>query len=420
MKPSTKKDYFYNTIGSCLTNLLTLFLLLAIAHINNFLDVGTFSLALGISGIFFAVSLYGGRSLQISDVKHDFSDTGYIFLKYCTSTIALIAAITFLLINGYTPTQSFLTILLLLYYITLSISDAIYGVIQKKHKLYLTGKYQTYKIILGLSLFILTDLLTKNLLLASAALIISNLLIIITCDIPKMRELSPAKLIPQKSPRLLLKDSKNLLIASFPIFALVLLQTIPPNLSKYFIDLFHPYENGYFGIIIMPLSIMSLLASLIISPLIVPLATNYHKKRFTLVNQTLKKICLLIIAIGILVTFATYLIGTQILSLVFSIDLSAYRLPLSLVVISSTLFALSSTLVTIFIIARRMKTILLTYLISIILNICLSIWLINTLSVLGAIIPITVSNFATLITLIILLYRQSKQRTIYLKYEKNP
>ena len=75
-----KKDYLWNSLGSLLQSAISPVLLIIITRLNGIDDSGLFSFALSLSVVFWAVSLWGGRTYQVSDVKREFSSGGYVAL----------------------------------------------------------------------------------------------------------------------------------------------------------------------------------------------------------------------------------------------------------------------------------------------------------------------------------------------------
>jgi hypothetical protein len=89
-----KKDYIWNSIGSFLQSAISPILLIVITRLNGVGDSGLFSFAMSLSVVFWAISLWGGRTYQVSDVKKEFSSD-------CVTNVAVFT-ITALVINLFT------------------------------------------------------------------------------------------------------------------------------------------------------------------------------------------------------------------------------------------------------------------------------------------------------------------------------
>ena len=107
-----KKDYLWNSLGSLLQSAISPVLLIVITRLNGIDDSGLFSFALSLSVVFWAVSLWGGRTYQVSDVKREFSSGGYVAVRFIASLIVAISAVVFCVLNGYNTTKTGLIMIL--------------------------------------------------------------------------------------------------------------------------------------------------------------------------------------------------------------------------------------------------------------------------------------------------------------------
>ena len=175
---SKKNDYIWNSLGSFLQSAISPILLIIITRLNGIDDSGLFSFALSLSVVFWAVSLWGGRTYQVSDVRREFSSGDYITVRFVTSLIVIISAIAFCLLNGYNATKTSLIMILVVVKILESIADSLYGVLQIHRKLYIAGISLTMKAILGFGAFIAVDFFTKNVIYGALAILLVNILVI--------------------------------------------------------------------------------------------------------------------------------------------------------------------------------------------------------------------------------------------------
>ncbi|QWQ32271.1 hypothetical protein KOY48_05540 [Candidatus Minimicrobia naudis] len=76
-------------------------LLIVITRLNGIEDSGLFSFALSLSVVFWAISLWGGRTYQASDVKREFCSGGYVAVRFVASLIVAVSAVVFCVLNGY-------------------------------------------------------------------------------------------------------------------------------------------------------------------------------------------------------------------------------------------------------------------------------------------------------------------------------
>ncbi len=387
-----KKEFLWNSIGISTWSFLSLFLLIIVTRLNGITDSGLFSFSFAFAMIIFTVSCFGGRTYQVSDNDQKFSSSDYVSFRIITSTIALIIAMLFIVINHYDLIKSFLLFLLVMHRVFDSIADVFYGIMQKQRHLHLSGKSLFYKSILSLLAFLITDLLTTNLLLSTLTLPIISLLFVIFYDIPRSRNLDTFSVSFNTN------GVKNILRDAFLPFSISVMGLIFANVARYFIDIYHLELQGYFGIIIMPLSLVILVFSFILTPAILHLSETYNRNDFKSLHKTIRQIIYGMSAVTLLIVACVYIWGVPLLKLLFNIDFTNYLHDIVLIVIIGYLLSVTSLFTNIAIIARRLRLTSLFYLLSnILLAILCLIW-VNPYQIRGAIAAyLVVSTLQTLI-----------------------
>jgi O-antigen/teichoic acid export membrane protein len=141
MRQNLKKDYFWNTLGSAATACTSFVLTVIIARINNIEDLGLYTFAFGMAVIFAMISFFGGRNFQITDAKNEFTAEEYIAQRVVASAIAIFVTVVIILLNQYDLYVSMFIIILLLYKILDSCTDVVAATLQKKHHLWIAGKW---------------------------------------------------------------------------------------------------------------------------------------------------------------------------------------------------------------------------------------------------------------------------------------
>jgi len=381
-----KKDIFWNSIGTAAWSFLSLFLLIVVTRINGIADSGIFSFAFAFAIIMFTVGCYGGRAYQVSDHKNSFTTDDYISLRILTTFGVILLSILFIIANGYNGQKALLILILVGHRVFDALADVFYGILQKKNKLYISGKSLFYKSLLSLSIFYIVDILTHNLLLSSLTLPLVSLLFIIFYDIPRSKEAEIFNIKPR------LRDIKQILISTFSPFIIAVMGLVFVNLARYFIDIYHPDLQGYFGIIIMPLSMVVLLFSFISTPALLHLTEQYNIGNFKALNRLVGKIISLTAVATLLLCVFMYYFGAWLLELLFNLSFEQYILDVVLVIIIGLAISITALFTNLAVIARRLKVTAAIYLISNVLLILLCIPLVNHYYIRGAIIAYTVTS----------------------------
>ena len=375
MKNNLKKNVIWNTLGLTFNSFNSLFFLIIINRINGIDDGGIFSFAFSLACLLFVVGIYAGRTYQVSDVKGELNDTEYLVHKIITCAIMMLICFGYIFIKNYSIEKNIVIITLTLYKCLEAFSDTLYGYMQKNNNLYLCGMSQFFKSIISIILFLLIDLTTKNLIFSCYGLIIVNLLVIILFD--------------------------------FPVFAFSFLAIYIVNVPKYTIDgIMDDSFQTIFNIIVMPATVISLCGQYIMGPILTELVEAYNGKDYSKFKSLVYKIVKLIILFGIVIEVAAYLLGIPVLSLVYAIDLSAYKYDLLIIIMGAILYALANVFSTGLITMRKNNLQLVIYISSAIIGWILSNLFITKFGIHGA----TYAYFGTMMW-------HGLLYTIYFKYE---
>ena len=407
-----KKDYIWNSIGSFLQSAISPILLIVITRLNGVGDSGLFSFAMSLSVVFWAISLWGGRTYQVSDVKKEFSSGDYIVVRFISSLIVAVFSISFCILSGYDLIKTELIMVLVSFKILESIADSMYGVLQIHNKLYIVGISLTMKSVFGFMLFTLVDILTKNIIYGALSIFIVNIAVVIFYDIPWMKHVESVGLTKKN-----IIQAGKIMKKTAEVFVVVFLTMFSLNIPRYFLDKYHYDQIGYFGIMAMPITLLTLFISFVLQPNVVNLSELLKEKKVKEFTKIVSKIDFITFTLGILFVVSSYLIGVWALNTVFGIDINNFRIDLTIMVIGAVANAFVSIYVNLLIILRRFKGQFYTLLVTNILAVVLSIYLIDKLAMLGSVLVFMTISFLQAIILLFI-YKRSLKNVIMLSEDK--
>ena len=407
-----KKDYIWNSIGSFLQSAISPILLIVITRLNGVGDSGLFSFAMSLSVVFWAISLWGGRTYQVSDVKKEFSSGDYIVVRFISSLIVAVFSISFCILSGYDLIKTELIMVLVSFKILESIADSMYGVLQIHNKLYIVGISLTMKSVFGFIIFAIVDILTKNIVHGALSIFIVNIAVVIFYDIPWMKHVESVGLTKKN-----IMQAEKIMKKTAEVFVIVFLTMFSLNIPRYFLDKYHYDQIGYFGIMAMPITLLTLFISFVLQPNVVNLSELLKKKKIKEFTKIVSKIDFITFTLGILFVISSYLIGVWVLNTVFGIDINNFRIDLTIMVIGAVANAFVSIYVNLLIILRRFKGQFYTLLVTNILAVVLSIYLIDKLAMLGSVLVFMTISFLQAIILLFI-YKRSLKNVIMLSEDK--
>lgn len=407
-----KKDYIWNSIGSFLQSAISPILLIVITRLNGVGDSGLFSFAMSLSVVFWAISLWGGRTYQVSDVKKEFSNGDYIVVRFISSLIVAVFSISFCILSGYDLIKTELIMVLVSFKILESIADSMYGVLQIHNKLYIVGISLTMKSVFGFMIFAIVDILTKNIVYGALSIFLVNIAVVIFYDIPWMKHVESVDLTKKN-----IMQAVKIMKKTAEVFVIVFLTMFSLNIPRYFLDKYHYDQIGYFGIMAMPITLLTLFISFVLQPNVVNLSELLKKKKIKEFTKIVSKIDFITFTLGILFVVSSYLIGVWALNTVFGIDINNFRIDLTIMVIGAVANAFVSIYVNLLIILRRFKGQFYTLLVTNILAVILSIYLIDRLAMLGSVLVFMTISFLQAIILLFI-YKRSLKNVIMLSEDK--
>lgn len=332
-----RKNFIWNTLGTGFNAFNSLFFMIIATRVNGVSQAGIFSIAFSTACILFAVGIYAGRIYQVTELDKNISDKDFIINRIITSLSMIVLLIIFCIFKGYEKEKFLIFLLLTIYKALEAFSDVIYGVLQKNNKLEIAGKSLFAKSIFSVIIFTVLNILTHNMIISIVAMILLCIGIICFYDFRKAYRYIDLKIKV---------NSKNVLKifkAGFFVFAISFLGMYVVNAPKYSIDTYLESDiQTIFGIIVMPATIVSLVAQFLIHPYLNNILELYKKRDLVNFKKLVFKLISMIFAFGVISTLFLSLFGTQILGIIYGLDLSMYKVQLAIIIIASTLYTIGT------------------------------------------------------------------------------
>ncbi|MBR3152585.1 MAG: hypothetical protein IKF52_03155 [Clostridia bacterium] len=330
-----RRNFIWNTLGTGLNAFNSLFFMIIATRINGVDKAGIFTIAFSTACILYAVGLYAGRVFHVTELNKSISDKDFIVNRLLTTLIMIVCLIVFCIVRKYNFEKSIIFLLLTIYKALEAFSDVIYGVLQKKENLDIVGKSLFYKSIVSVLLFLVVDWITKDLILSLICMIVFCVLIIIFYDFKKANKYINYKI------KLNINNVFIILKTGFFTFAISFLGMYILNAPKYAIDIYLSDDfQTVFGIIVMPATIVGLVAQFLIHPYLTQILELYESSKIKELKKLLLKLISVVVSFGIFASVLGYLIGTQVLGIIYGLDLSEYKIKLMIIILSATCYTI--------------------------------------------------------------------------------
>ncbi len=357
------KNFLWNMIGTTLNSFLSLFLLIIVTRINGIEMSGSFSFIFTLTLILQMFSNYGGRIYQVSDYKNEFSFQEYLGSRVKTSLLAIIFFIIMCLFYKFDLTLSIVAISLMALRLIETFSDVFYASFQKHEQLYKVGISLTLKTLLLLLFFVISEVLTKNIIISSISILLASILVFIFYDLPNLKKNEEFQFIYNNQ---VYTQSKYIFMFGF-ITQLIL------NVGRFIgMKTLDEIEIGYLGILMMIPTVMTLISTFIVQPELVNLTILYEKKKNKEFDKSLKTITKTLIKFSILCMILAITIGPFALKILYQLDFNNYRLAFVLLILAGTFNGITTIYSNALTIFRKTKDQFNFYVIVLIINIIFS------------------------------------------------
>ena len=359
--------YFWNFAGNIAAAAVSILYLIIVSRYTSASDADNFGLAYAIGNLWVVIGMFQVRNYQATDLKETYSYLEYWLTRVITVCLMLVTLFPYLFFSGNNVGNGDLFLIIILTVIYRScdaFSDLFQGLFQQHERLDIAGKLMVLRYGLSTIILLISLLLSDSLIFSLICLCFFNVLFVFGGDYIQSKQI---RTIPfNQISSATFKRSISIMKTCLPLFVNGFLLVYVLNYPKQVIDkllvegILREGAQRNFSILFMPVFFMSLFV-LALRPLITDLAKQWSEKRFHIFNAMIRKILLLLMILGLVVSILAYLIGVPILNLISGIDLSNYSLLLTILVLSGFLYSIASVIGDFLIILRKQVYLLYVY-----------------------------------------------------------
>lgn len=389
-----KSEIIWNTLGSFVESLLSAVLLMFCTRLNGTEIAGMFSISFATATILNAIGDFGIRIYQVTDTNRKYKFGDYLLARVFVVITMVIIGILFVNISGYTAEKLWICIALIMFKVIDNLSETYQGEFQLRNRLDLGGKSMVIRVSSSLIVFFITDVITKNVIFSCITFVLTNLTLFLLWDVRILSKFQKLEIKYDKN------NIKEILLDCLPLAISTGLSLYIINATKYAIDNFGDYTmQTYFNVIYMPTFVINLVSAFVIKPFLKTFGDLWNSKEYLKFIKSISLIILILAGATICIDIACALLGVPVLSFIYGIDLSPYKMEMILLVISGFFYASATVMLYALSTIRKQKLTTIAYIITSVIaliasNICVNKWQME-----GAI----VSNMITTVTLFVLL-----------------
>ena len=316
---SFKRNMIWNSIGSSVYTVCQALTTILVLRLSDFNVAGNLSLAISITAIFTNIAHYNIRNYQVSDILPKYRSGIYLSSRIITCFSSLILCLLFILIHPYSLYQNLCIILYMIFRISEVLIDTLYGIDQLADRMDILGRSFIFRGMLTLFSFVISLMLTKNLLLSILLMVISNLMIAFFYDIPNSKRLNSIK------PVFDLKQIKALLIECSPLAINLIISGSIISIPRLYLQ--NDYSSKLLGIYTMvasPIIVVQVLSSYLLTPLLTVLAQHLVNREIKGFISVTLKCTLALSGISVAALIGAMVLGKIALSILFGTQILPY------------------------------------------------------------------------------------------------
>lgn len=303
-KVDMKKNVLLNTVGSVFYCACQWILTVLVVRLDSLESSGYLSLAMTTSSSFSAISLFGMRNFQVSDVNEEYSSGEYYGSRIVTCFAAQIMCMLYAAVMTESSNNFWGITLFMLVRLAEAFADVFHGINQKHDRYDLIGISYILRGIFTVLSFATVLSVTHNLVITLLIMALLNLVIVVAFDRMATGKLENIK------PKVFNKHIYQLIITCVPLviftFLLNMENLIPKNLLE---NLYGADELGIYASIASPTLVIQVMASVVFNPFLPGFTKLYKEGKIEEFRKTFHRILLALLLMSVVAIIGGKLIG---------------------------------------------------------------------------------------------------------------
>ncbi len=335
------RSFFWNAVYSGLNAIQSAVILFAISRTKPLSEAGIITIGFTIANLAMILGRYGIRNYQVTDSREEFSFSDYFYVRLISvagTVILFLAYLGVMILSGrYSWYKGEIIFEVILLKMVGAFEGLYVGRLQQKGRLDIGARIASVR--LGAStavIFLLiwfVDSIPLCLMAGIAASVATDILLLTG---KKYSDLFNYNGKDQNKVR-------RLLLLAFPLCIGTAMHNYIGNAPKYLVDLFMSDEmQAISGYVMMPMFVITLLNTFLMQPMLKSLGDAWNRKDRKAFSRMVGTHTALITAGSCLVLALGILVGLPLLSWMYSVDLTGYKVEFAWLMIGGTLYTLSA------------------------------------------------------------------------------
>ena len=409
-KKNNSSGFIWNMVGAGIVACQASILMIFAARFYNQETSGIISIAYAIAVLTFTISRYGVRNYQVADINEEFSYEQYLKSRCVTIFVTLVGTViylfTFCLVGKYSLDKAIIILEVVFLRMVNSLEDVYLGRYQQKGFFSVGARIMAIREIL--ILLVMSILMFNRFSLVYVFGV--GVIISIVIEIALINYNYSKLLIERKNIKHDIKI-RYILYECFPLCVGSSLAVYISNIPKYITDWYlDEYAQAIVGYLILPVFVVSLLSQFIYTPFVKELVDMNAKKKEYFYFEVLKQVGVIVI-ISMVVLFFTIFVGLSVLSGIYNIDLTSYKMEFCILLLGGTFYALGYYMTIPITIIKKQRIIAVVYSVSILVATVLQKRMVLYHGIVGVSLLYFIVNMMVSMFFLIVFVKSNRERT---------
>lgn len=334
---SIRKNTIWNAAASAINASEAVIVVAIASRVNSLTEAGILTIAFSLATLFMAIGKFGIRNYQVAHEGYDISFFSFLKMRFLTVFLMIITAVAYVMYNSFTDAYSYEKVQIILgiiaWYSFEAVEDVFMGSYQSSGRLDVGCKIFIIRWLVILCSFSIVDIFLHDLVLAIGVSLFAELFVGILLLVFTYKNFGRKDKELKSNWSQLLKYCLPLVGTGFAFFYMA-------NIPKYVIDAkLNDDMQAIYGYISLPVFVISVLNSIIYQPKLTIFVKCLREKKYGELKRRILEQLAVIAGIMVVVVIGAAAIGIQVLSLLYHMDLMAYKINMLVLLISGGLFA---------------------------------------------------------------------------------
>ncbi len=377
---TNKEKFIWNMLGSLSNAISSLVLSICVNRILGSNSGGIFAFAYANAQLMLTIGGFEVRPYQSTDVDEKYSFNSYFTLRILTCILMMVVSSVYIIFNGFSIEKGAIVFILALFKMVEALTDVFAGRFQQKDRIDISGRLFFIRVVSSTIVFILLAAITNSLIIASVGLFVTSFTLFWVYDCRYIFKEDKSNIKLQKT------GLFSLIKEVLPLFIGAFIMMYISNAPKYAINSIYGDEmQNIYNILFMPAFVINLFSIFIFRPMLVQMTVNWNERNLKKLWTSIFKMYGIIAAFTMVALAGVWLLGIPVLSVLYNIDLSGYRIQLMMVMLSGGISALMTFSYYVVTIMRQQKLLLCGYVTAFIYAYIMSEMLVKKMGIDGAI-----------------------------------